>query len=545
MKTDYEDDGKYDPKKYDTGHYDAKLYNSGKHNARNYDSGQYDHAKYGTRPVQSAKLKQTLGSGGFSAKSAGAESRLVNRKPGSTGYFIHSDGNGRYKWGQHGQYGYSVKGSGNVNAKKPSFVQKDTNLHANRLSYLQNDFAHKTKEPVKKSSVGKDFGFNTKDVFSKIDVLGPNNKQLFTGGRRVFNDGQVRGPSTFEPSNSGPDDVRRGPISRADSYGFYSDPSNLYSEKSFDGNQLPGQTFNQRQASDNLKFSDNQPTAPSFGPTLPAGSGQGVVSTNSFDRQAVTPSAAATDDSYGYYSDVSTLYGDKPWKQADSTSGFDATPTFKDFDAELSENQLDFGNQRVVPGQFSQKVSQTNQGFDTNKSVTKSKKVTGGFDRASSFGSFNTGPMAARPTATGPNFDSQQTRAGGDFNRKASTVDAGFDSYGFYSDPDNLYRADSSQDLRAGPVTRGQSQLNPALTRHRDRSPAPADPTRHLQTQTRVGDRTDPTHQFQTQTQVRDRTAQDSDLGGFGRGDLDSSRSQNAVDFDSYGFYSDPSNLYT
>ena len=535
-------------------YYDPAAYNYNRNSAQTNSLVAKSHEPLRMEPddndnkaILKAKPKKFLHLRGLKTKSAGAESRPVIEKPATVGLFIHSDGNGGLSQRQHGQFGH-FGNEKRFTAIKPSFVQKDPSFHEKKSSSLKKDSVHTANGSVKRKSTGKDFSFNKKAVFSKIDVLGPNHKQIFSAGKRVFDNGQVQGPRPDELSNLRLSDVRKGSGSSSDSYGFYSDLSNLYSDKSFDGNNLLDETFNRRQPSNNLMLDGKPSTVSTSKPAFTAGPGRFFDGIDGISSQSILPATGGDDDSYGFYSDLSNLYGDKPWKEAERATVLEATPTFKEFDAELSQNRLDFDNNAALAtGQFSQEVSPRDQELDSYgyysdldnlyrpekqkdslvglKSATKSKKQKAGPNHKLSFGDFKAGLSTNKRK-----FSGQKTRAGGKFNQKTFSKDVGFDSYGFYSDPDNLYGEDPSQSLRAGPATRGQSQLNPALTGHRDSSLVP----------------TDLTHQFQTQTQVRDRTPQDGGLGGFGRGDLlDTSRSQNQVDFDSYGFYSDPRNLYT
>ena len=552
-------------------YYDPAAYNYNRHSAQTNSLVAKSHEPLRMEPddddnkvILKAKPKKFLHLRGLKTKSAGAGSSPVIEKPVTVGLFIHSDENGGLSRRQHGQFGH-FGNEKRFTAIKPSFVQKDPSFHEKKSSTLKKDSVHTANGSVKRDSTGKDFSFNKKAVFSKIDVLGPNHKQIFSAGKRVFDNGQVQGPRPDELSNLRLSDVRKGSGSSSDSYGFYSDLSNLYSDKSFDGNQLLDETFNRRQSSNNLMLDGKQSTVSTSKPAFTAGPGRFFDGIDGISSQSILPATGVDGDSYGFYSDLSNLYGDKPWKEAESATVLEATPTFKEFDAELSQNRLDFDNNAALAtGQFSQGVSPRDQELDSygyysdldnlyrlekqkdslvgKKSATKSKKKhKAGSNHKLSFGGFKAGLSTNKHM-----FSSQKPIAGDKFNQKTFPKDVGFDSYGFYSDPGNLYGADSSQSLRAGPVTRGQSQLNPALTGHRDSSPAPTDPTHQFQTQTQVRDRIDPNRRLQTHTQIRDRAPQDGGLGSFGRGDLDSSRStQNAVDFDSYGFYSDPRNLYT
>ncbi|XP_043241539.1 uncharacterized protein LOC122391568 [Amphibalanus amphitrite] len=535
--------GKYD-QKYDDGHYDAKLYNSGKHNPRNYDSGLYDHAKYGTKPVHNTKKTHKKFPKHRGAESIGAGSRKIGKKPAAVGFFIRSDGSGGYNWGQYGQFGRLSTRS----APRPTvapFVYEVAKPHLEKPAIRKKDVVHKTKDVVK-GRPEKDLSFNTKEVFSKIDVFGPNHRKLFTGGKRVFDNdpNQDFGISRIELNNDERATASGPSGNDFDSYGFYSDLSNLYSEKPFDGEPSSDKTFPRVQATNSVKFNTRQPASSGSGSLFDSAPVRNSGISGSFDGKPAR-AAAGDSDSYGYYSDLSNLYGDQLWEPLDASAAPGVTQQTRDFDAGLSENRLDFGNQQSpVASQLNRDVPQQGVEFDSygyysnldnlygpdappeaplKKKLVVKKKTAAGFDRGASSGLRNLNTGAVQKGITFDNSQNTFSSSGTQLQPDNTVTTADFDSYGFYSNLDNLYRTDSRQSVHVKPDTRRQSRLGVTSTGGRADDKAAVGPTRQTQT-----------------NRIRNFTSERKTAGR----ELDRSRSQNEVEFDSYGFYSDPRNLY-
>ncbi|KAF0300953.1 hypothetical protein FJT64_026667 [Amphibalanus amphitrite] len=255
--------------------------------------------------------------------------------------------------------------------------------------------------------------------------------------------------------------------------------------------------------------------------------------------------AAGDSDSYGYYSDLSNLYGDQPWEPLDASAAPGVTQQTRDFDAGLSENRLDFGNQHSpIVSQLNRDVPQQGVEFDSygyysnldnlygpdappeaplKKKLVVKKKTAAGFDRGASSGLRNLNTGAVQKGITFDNSQNTFSSSGTQLQPDNTVTTADFDSYGFYSNLDNLYRTDSRQSVHVKPDTRRQLGLGVTSTGDRADDKAAVGPTRQTQT-----------------NRIRNFTSESETAGR----ELDRSRSQNEVEFDSYGFYSDPRNLY-